>query len=81
MTLRPRRQSAQNNENRRAGPPGAWTACRRTPSRRPPAELAEKRKAGLNPAPFLLRITACAFYNASPLDTKRLRGDHDCRRD
>jgi type I restriction enzyme M protein len=40
-------------------------------------ELAEKRKAGLNPAPFLLRITGRGFYNASPLDMKRLMGDQD----
>jgi type I restriction enzyme M protein len=40
-------------------------------------ELAEKRKAGINPAPFLLRITGRGFYNASPLDMKRLMGDQD----
>ena len=40
-------------------------------------ELAEKRKAGLNPAPFLLRITGRGFYNTSPLDMKRLMGDQD----
>jgi len=41
------------------------------------AELAEKRKAGLNPAPFLLRITGRGFYNCSRLDMKRLMGDQD----
>jgi type I restriction enzyme M protein len=40
-------------------------------------ELAEKRKAGLNPAPFLLRITGRGFYNTSKLDMKRLMGDQD----
>ena len=40
-------------------------------------ELADKRKAGLNPAPFLLRITGRGFYNTSPLDMKRLMGDQD----
>jgi type I restriction enzyme M protein len=37
-------------------------------------ELAEKRQAGLNPAPFLLRLTGRDFYNAAPLDMKRLIG-------
>ncbi|WP_295447084.1 class I SAM-dependent DNA methyltransferase [uncultured Thiodictyon sp.] len=41
------------------------------------AELAAKRAAGLNPAPFLLRITGCGFYNVSQLDMKRLMGDQD----
>ncbi len=40
-------------------------------------ELAEKRQAGLNPAPFLLRLTGRGFYNTSPLDMKRLMGDQD----
>ena len=40
-------------------------------------ELAEKRRLGLNPAPFLLRITGRGFYNTSPLDMKRLMGDQD----
>ena len=40
-------------------------------------ELAAKRTAGLNPAPFLLRITGCGFYNTSMLDMKRLMGDQD----
>jgi len=41
------------------------------------AELADKRRLGLNPAPFLLRITGRGFYNSSPLDMKRLMGDQD----
>ncbi|MFZ0790676.1 MAG: class I SAM-dependent DNA methyltransferase, partial [Chromatiaceae bacterium] len=40
-------------------------------------ELAERRKAGLNSAPFLLRLTGRGFYNTSPLDMKRLMGDQD----
>ncbi len=40
-------------------------------------ELAERRRAGLNPAPFLLRVTGRGFYNTSPLDMKRLMGDQD----
>ena len=41
------------------------------------AELADKRKAGLNPAPFLLRLTGRGFYNTSALDMERLMGDQD----
>ena len=41
------------------------------------AELAAKRAAGLNPAPFLLRVTGRGFYNTSPLDMPRLMGDQD----
>jgi type I restriction enzyme M protein len=41
------------------------------------AELTAKRAAGLNPAPFLLRITGRGFYNRSQLDMKRLMGDQD----
>jgi len=40
-------------------------------------ELAEREKAGLNPEPFLLRITDRGFYNTSPLDLKKLVGDPD----
>ena len=44
------------------------------------AVLAEKTKresAGLNPEPFLLKISGQLFYNDSPLDLKRLMGDQD----
>ena len=44
------------------------------------AVLAEKEKreaAGLNPEPFLLRKSGQLFYNASPLDMKKLMGDQD----
>jgi len=41
------------------------------------AELADKQKAGLNPDPFLLRKAGQSFYNASPLDMRRLMGDQD----
>ena len=39
------------------------------------AELAAKEKLGVNPAPFLSRITGRQFFNASPLDLKKLLGD------
>lgn len=45
-----------------------------------PAVLAEfeaKTKAGLNPAPFLLRKAGQSFYNSSPLDLVKLLGDQD----
>ena len=41
------------------------------------AELADKKKAGLNPEPFLLRKSGQSFYNSSPLDMKKLAGDQD----
>ncbi|MEN3941780.1 type I restriction-modification system subunit M N-terminal domain-containing protein [Prosthecobacter sp. SYSU 5D2] len=43
-----------------------------------PAVLAEKekrKKAGLNPEPFLLRKSGLLFYNTSLLDLKNLMGD------
>jgi len=39
------------------------------------AELVAKQKLGVNPAPFLQRITGLAFHNQSPLDLKKLLGD------
>jgi type I restriction enzyme M protein len=45
-----------------------------------PAVLAERekrKKAGVNPEPFLLRKSGELFYNTSPLDLKRLMGDQD----
>ena len=41
------------------------------------AEFAARKKAGLNPEPFLLRAAKQSFYNTSPLDMKRLMGDQD----
>jgi len=41
------------------------------------AEKARREKAGLNPEPFLLRVTNTYFYNTSPLDLKKLMGDQD----
>jgi type I restriction enzyme M protein len=41
------------------------------------AELAARKKAGLNPEPFLLRKSGQLFYNTSPLDMKKLMGDQD----
>ena len=44
------------------------------------AVLAEKDKreaAGLNPEPFLLKVSGQLFYNTSPLDLKKLMGDQD----
>jgi type I restriction enzyme M protein len=45
-----------------------------------PAVLAERekrKKAGVNPEPFLLRKSGELFYNISPLDLKKLMGDQD----
>jgi type I restriction enzyme M protein len=41
------------------------------------AEQAERRKAGLNQAPFVERITGKNVWNVSPLDLKKLAGDPD----
>lgn len=40
-------------------------------------EKEEKIKAGLNPDPFMRRVSEAAFYNASSLDMRRLVGDQD----
>src|SRR5205809_5546925 len=40
-------------------------------------ELATRKKAGLNPEPFLLRKSGQLFFNVSPLDMKTLLGDQD----
>lgn len=40
-------------------------------------ELAEKKAMGLNPDPFLLRVSGQSFYNHSPLDLPKLMGDQD----
>src|SRR5665811_1594842 len=45
-----------------------------------PAVLAERekrKKAGINPEPFLLRKSGELFYNTSRLDLKKLMGDQD----
>jgi type I restriction enzyme M protein len=41
------------------------------------AELGARKKAGLNPEPFLLRKAGQLFFNTSPLDMKKLMGDQD----
>jgi type I restriction enzyme M protein len=41
------------------------------------AEKALREKAGLNPDPFLRRKSGASFFNASPLDLKKLIGDQD----
>ncbi|MCW5635696.1 MAG: SAM-dependent DNA methyltransferase [Rubrivivax sp.] len=41
------------------------------------AEAEAKKKAGLNPDPFLLRITGKGFYNLSAMTLPRLLGDAD----
>jgi type I restriction enzyme M protein len=41
------------------------------------AEYKEKKKAKLNPEPFLLRKAKQSFYNTSPLDLKLVMGDQD----
>src|SRR6476646_9884997 len=40
-------------------------------------ELASISKSGLNPDPFLRRITGQTVYNTSPLDLVKLLGDQD----
>jgi type I restriction enzyme M protein len=40
-------------------------------------ELEKRTKAGLNPEPFLLKVSRQHFFNTSPLDLKRLMGDQD----
>jgi len=41
------------------------------------AEFDKRKKAGVNPEPFLLRKSGQLFYNTSPLDMKKLMGDQD----
>lgn len=41
------------------------------------AEFVAKKKAGLNPDPFLLRASGQSFYNTSELDLGKLIGDQD----
>ena len=41
------------------------------------AELAKRQKLGVNPEPFLLRVSKQTFFNTSPLDVKKLIGDAD----
>ena len=41
------------------------------------AERALREKAGINPEPFLRRASQQLFFNTSPLDLKKLMGDHD----
>src|SRR5664279_86830 len=40
-------------------------------------ELAARKKAEVNAEPYLLRKSGQTFYNSSPLDMKKLMGDHD----
>ncbi|CUU13828.1 Type I restrictionmodification system DNAmethyltransferase subunit M EC 21172 CDS [Bradyrhizobium sp.] len=41
------------------------------------AEYTAKKKAGLNPDPFLLRASGQSFYNTSNMDLRKLMGDQD----
>jgi len=41
------------------------------------AENEARKKAGINPEPFLLRKAKNSFYNTSPMDMKTLMGDQD----
>jgi type I restriction enzyme M protein len=41
------------------------------------SELERRKKAAVNPGPFLLRKSGQLFYNTSPLDLKKLMGDQD----
>jgi type I restriction enzyme M protein len=50
---------------------------RKSEAEPPFAEFPAKRKAGLNPDPFLLRVSGQSFYNTSPMDMGKLMGDQD----
>ena len=41
------------------------------------AEVGKKQAAGVNPAPFLLRISKVGFYNICPMDLRAVLGDQD----
>jgi len=41
------------------------------------AEVGKKQAAGVNPEPFLLRITNVGFYNTCPMDLRAVLGDQD----
>jgi len=41
------------------------------------AELDKRTKAGVNPEPFLLKVSGQHFFNTSPMDLKKLMGDQD----
>src|SRR5207244_13623267 len=41
------------------------------------AEYDARKKSGVNPDPFLRRKSKVGFYNASPMDMKKLMGDQD----
>ncbi|MBF0098685.1 MAG: SAM-dependent DNA methyltransferase [Magnetococcales bacterium] len=41
------------------------------------AEHAAKQQMGINPEPFVLRKAGQSFYNISPMDMNRLKGDSD----
>src|SRR5689334_9661145 len=41
------------------------------------AELETRKRAGVNPEPFLLRKSGQLFFNTSPFDMKTLMGDQD----
>ena len=41
------------------------------------AEVGKKQAAGVNPTPFLLRITKVGFYNTCPMDLRAVLGDQD----
>jgi len=41
------------------------------------AEVGKRQAAGLNPAPFLLRISKVGFYNTCPMDLRAVLGDQD----
>ena len=40
-------------------------------------ELEAKKRANINPEPFLLRVSGQSFYNTSPMTMKKLMGDQD----
>ncbi|MEW5992909.1 MAG: class I SAM-dependent DNA methyltransferase [Candidatus Zixiibacteriota bacterium] len=41
------------------------------------AEYEKRTKAGVNPDPFLRKVAGQRFYNASPMDLKKIIGDQD----
>ncbi|WP_374607758.1 N-6 DNA methylase [Thermomonas sp.] len=41
------------------------------------AEVGKQQAAGVNPAPFLLRISKVGFYNTCPMDLRAVLGDQD----
>ena len=56
---------------------GGWIAFWSRPRRRCSPSMRRRKKAGLNPDPFLLRASGQSFYNTSDMDLRKLMGDQD----